>query len=382
MRRMQEWVTSHSKTVLALGAALSLLAARKLYQVLKSGPRDRLAYRVQLHRMPPDQTRFASFSSSLFLSFSSSPLLLAYRVQLHRMPPDQVNIKDTKDTVLTNGVGIEVHVRNYVCEGKQRGVVLLVHGFSWHSGYFAPLAHRLRLAGFETVAYDLMGHGVSGSVDNMRGYARYFDDWVDEFALVAKHAQKAGRAGTKLFVLAESMGGAIVLRGMLQDKVRPDGVILTGPVVRVAQAVLPPPPVVWMVRALSNLFPRQPMPAQELADTFDSAFGDRAWAARARKDSLVVFDPPRLATAAGILAACGSNAAQLEKFAPKHLLILHGTADTRTEIANSRELMQRCSCQDKELVPVTGAAHQLFQDKTDVTEAVISKILSWLNQRA
>ena len=41
--------------------------------------------------------------------------------------------------------GIQLYVRQYNVSSsiQARGVVVLVHGWTWHSGYFAPFAHYL-----------------------------------------------------------------------------------------------------------------------------------------------------------------------------------------------------------------------------------------------
>ena len=41
--------------------------------------------------------------------------------------------------------GVELYTREYVTPSgvPARGVVLLVHGFTWHSGYFQPFAEFL-----------------------------------------------------------------------------------------------------------------------------------------------------------------------------------------------------------------------------------------------
>ena len=53
-----------------------------------------------------------------------------------------------------------------------RAVVLIVHGFSWHSAYFEPLAVPLSALGVDVVAFDLQGHGESAG--EPRGYMDRF----------------------------------------------------------------------------------------------------------------------------------------------------------------------------------------------------------------
>jgi acylglycerol lipase len=283
--------------------------------------------------------------------------------------------------------GPQTYVRRWDAPRAPRGTVLLVHGFSWHSAYFAPLAARLRRDGFDVVAYDLQGHGLSGSVDaGLRGYAHAFDDWVEQLARVAAAAPRAPAATKPLLLFGESLGGALLLRTLIARRLTATaplaGVVLSAPVVRVAPEVLPPPPVVAAVKALATLLPRLQMPAQELDATYDAAFGDAAVAKASRADPLVVFDAPRLATAAGILGTTAANAAALERFSPPALLVLHGSADGRTAPANSEELVRRAACADKTLRILPGGRHQLLQDTPAITRQVMDEVAAWMAARA
>lgn len=87
--------------------------------------------------------------------------------------------------------GLELHVLRYDVPAttQVKGLVVLVHGFSWHSGYFQPLAERLTNQGLAVVAYDLRGHGHSGLVDGIRGFAHSFDDHVDDLQAVLDYAR-------------------------------------------------------------------------------------------------------------------------------------------------------------------------------------------------
>lgn len=230
------------------------------------------------------------------------------------------------------------------------------------------------------IAYDLQGHGLSGTIDGLKGYADRFDDWVRELDAVI--SQLAG----PVFLFGESMGGSIVLRALTVgqgvfpslDRIR--GVILSGPVVRVAAEVLPPPPVVFIITSLAAILPRLSVPSSEVADGFEGAFGDKVFAARAKKDPLVIFDSPRLRAAAEILGTVAKTLKGLPLIqAP--MLILHGDQDKRTHSGNSEELYAKISSTDKTLHIIQGGNHQLLQDTPSITADVMTEIENWLVAR-
>lgn len=63
-------------------------------------------------------------------------------------------------------------------------------------------------------------------------------------------------------------------------------------------ALLPVCAVVAIARFLAMFCPTLRMPAKELSQSFDESFGDKSYVSKARHDPLVIFDSPRLRTAA------------------------------------------------------------------------------------
>lgn len=193
-------------------------------------------------------------------------------------PADEHRLTGSSRVVkLINPQGVETLVRTWEAAESveasetKAATVVLVHGFSWHSQYFSKLAAALQSAGFRVVAYDLQGHGRSGQISAAKAYATRFDDWVKELGQVVRESCPIEQ---KLFLFAESMGATIVLRALTGAAAdfgaveRVDGVIFSGPVIRVAPEVLPPPPVVAVIKALATVFPLLSVPTSEVADGF------------------------------------------------------------------------------------------------------------------
>lgn len=112
-----------------------------------------------------------------------------------------------------------VHVDRHAAEGRTRGTVLLVHGAGGHGRLLAPFARPCTRAGFEVLAPDLPGYGVT----RLRaGAAPAYPEWIDLLVEVADEA--ATRGPVVLFGL--SVGGMTACR-VAERARRVDGVIAT-----------------------------------------------------------------------------------------------------------------------------------------------------------
>ena len=111
-----------------------------------------------------------------------------------------------------------------------RGVVLLIHGFPEHSLLYDKLASRLAFDGFIVYAPDLRGLGraYADEIATKIEYAKHADNDV---ARLAERIRKEHK-GLKLIAGGESMGGALAIRLAATRPDLVDGVILSGPALK------------------------------------------------------------------------------------------------------------------------------------------------------
>ena len=95
--------------------------------------------------------------------------------------------------------------RSWRPEGAARGVMILVHGFNSHSGYFEWPAEQFASQGFAAYALDHQGRGKS---EGERFYVEKFSNWVDDVNTLAGMA-RSENPGLPVFVLGHSVGGVI-----------------------------------------------------------------------------------------------------------------------------------------------------------------------------
>jgi acylglycerol lipase len=109
---------------------------------------------------------------------------------------------------------------------QPHAALLLLHGVCDYSGAFDAVGPKLVRAGIAAMAYDQRGFGATPSRGRWAGDARLVEDVAD----AARFFRTRLVAGTPLFVLGESMGGAIAIHAAasLAD-LDPAGLVLVAP---------------------------------------------------------------------------------------------------------------------------------------------------------
>jgi acylglycerol lipase len=273
---------------------------------------------------------------------------------------------------------------------KPKGILIIVHGGGWHSGYFDALATKLAEEQSIFVAsYDQPGCGYSDPEPRApKGYThiRSMDDCVDDlFEAVFWARQQASASSLPLFFLGESYGGVQVLAAALEAKnygmlSQLKGVVILGGLIKTAPSLLPPAPVISILKFLARYYPSTPAPAVDTSKTFDEAFGNKEWATIARSDPKVSLSfKPTLGAAAAILSA-GDDVLERAGEFPVPLLAIHGERDCRTQWEAVQEFVDKAGPNAK-IILLDTDGHQLLQDKPPVTDTVMNTVSSWLKDR-
>lgn len=139
-----------------------------------------------------------------------------------------------RDYLLT-GDGMRLPVRAWPAEGALRAVLIAVHGFNDYSYSYNLPAEWWQGQGITTIAYDQRGFGEAPNVGI----------WPGEELLIRDLAEMVGAVrneypGAPLYLIGESMGGAVVINALSHDGFpEVDGVILSAPAVWGWQAMNP-----------------------------------------------------------------------------------------------------------------------------------------------
>lgn len=246
-----------------------------------------------------------------------------------------------------------------------RGAVVLQHGFGEYAERYldghARLVPRLQEAGLDVWALDLWGHGCS---PGRRGVTSVRLAVRDHLAV----RELAARSGVPVVLLGHSLGGLVTAASALASPAGAAGVVLLS----AALSRPEPAPVRWALGAVAAVAPWVPIPRRRrpLAELSRVP----AVAAAAATDPMMVGGQVPVLTAATALDA----AAELwPGLAGWHLptLTVHGTADTYTDPAASRDLHDRIASPDRTLRLVDGAYHELLSD--DCADDVARLVIEW-----
>jgi alpha-beta hydrolase superfamily lysophospholipase len=110
-----------------------------------------------------------------------------------------------------------------------RAVVALAHGLGEHSLRYAPVAEALTGAGFDVVAVDHRGHGLTARSRAELGSLgpRGWDGVVDDYGRVVE-AAAASRPGRPVVALGHSLGSFVVQTYLLDHSDRLSAAVLSG----------------------------------------------------------------------------------------------------------------------------------------------------------
>ncbi len=132
--------------------------------------------------------------------------------------------------------GLELPLRSWLPEdgAPPRAVILALHGFNFYSEFFEEPAKFWAARGLATYAYDQRGFGGAPDPGRWGGTAAMTADLA-----AAARALRLRYPDTPLYLLGDSMGGAVVLAALGAAEPPPnDGVILVAPAVW-ARSTLP-----------------------------------------------------------------------------------------------------------------------------------------------
>ena len=169
---------------------------------------------------------------SLFLPPAWSAVLLAVLLSACATPQVQ-HVGEARvsprlfDDHVRMADGARLPLSAWLPVGETRGVALSLHGFNDYRRAFEETGAYLSSRGYAVYAYDQRGFGETEQTGVWPGKDRLADDLRAVLALL-----RARHPGRPLFLIGESMGGAVALHALGgSDPPRLDGLVLIAPAV-------------------------------------------------------------------------------------------------------------------------------------------------------
>ncbi|XP_047966824.1 monoacylglycerol lipase-like isoform X2 [Salvia hispanica] len=216
-----------------------------------------------------------------------------------------------------------------------------------------------------------MRHGGS---DGLHAYVHSLDDAVNDMKLFLSKVL-AENPGLPCFCFGHSTGGAIILKTVLDPKVKQHlaGIVLTSPAI----GVQPSHPIFAVLAPVfSFLFPRFQFSAANKRGVAVSRDPDALVAKYS--DPLVFTGAIRVRTGYEILRITAYLQQNLSRLAAP-FLVLHGSDDSVSDPEASQKLYKEASSSDKNIMLYEGLLHDLLFEREK--EEIMENIISWLNSR-
>lgn len=262
--------------------------------------------------------------------------------------------------------GLRIFTRTWRPAGAPRGVVVLVHGFNSHSGYYTWVAEQLVGSNLAVYAVDLRGRGKS---DGERFYVQSFSDYVSDVAMTVERA-KAREPGLPIFLLGHSAGGVVSCMYTIENQENLAGFICES----FAHQVPAPDFALAVLKGLSHVAPH----AHVLKLKNEDFSRDPKVVAAMNADPLIEHEVQPTQTVAEMVRADE----RLKRDFPLITLpvfILHGTEDHATKPAGSQFFFETAGSSDKKLELYEGHYHDLLNDVGK--EQVLGDIQGWIDAR-
>ena len=238
-------------------------------------------------------------------------------------------------------------------DGNPKAVIVALHGFNDYGNFFALPGEYLSERGVASYAYDQRGFGATSKAGLWPGAAAMKDD-LRVFARLVR----ARHPDTPLYLLGESMGGAVILSAAAEAPLDADGVILSAPAVwgRVAMP--------WYQRFALWLGARTMPWAKVSGRGLDIVPSDNVEMLRALGRDALVIKETRVDAIHGLVSLMDEALEAAPRFEAK-ALILYGRKDEIIPKAPTRLMLERFSAPQRARQRVAFYAegyHMLLRD--------------------
>lgn len=245
--------------------------------------------------------------------------------------------------------------------------VVLVHGYTDHSGRYEKLANYFNEKKINVFCFDLRGHGQS---EGERTSINSFNEYVDDLKEFINYLNLK----TPFYLLGHSMGGLISINYALKrTNSLIKGLILSAP--SLIQNASASPLKIKLVLFLSTLFPKKRTKIKinskylsskkEVIDVYNN-------------DPLVFNIGAKMKFLGELMRAMNSIPLSISDLNIP-VIIFHDKDDKLSNFAGSELLIKECKSEDKRLDVLTNRGHELLQGEESTI--IMDNIVVWISKK-
>ncbi len=262
--------------------------------------------------------------------------------------------------------GVRLPMRSWPL-AKPKAIIIAVHGFNDYSNAFTGAGKYFKKRGIATYAYDQRGFGEGPQTGVWAGEQNLTRDVYDFTIAMSKRYPKA-----PIFLMGESMGGAVVMLAEKEHPLPVSGIVLSAPAVWGSDTM----PVVYRILlwGMAHTLPEAKMTGKNLKIR---ASNNIPMLRQLGKDPLVI-------KATRVDAIYGLTHLMDDAYAaPEHIktrsLLLYGFKDQVIPRAPIDDIKDRFATPTKTIF-YDGGYHMLTRDLQG--ESVLSDVAGWVLKRA
>lgn len=254
---------------------------------------------------------------------------------------------------------------------KQVGIVVALHGLSLEHSSYDALGKELADAGFCTVAFDVRGFGVYRQA--LGAEQLDFDSCMRDLQLLVG-AIRGDSPGVPLFMLGESMGGAIAVQFAARNPQLVDGLVASVPAgKRFKQGSM-------TLKVALHFLDNKHRPFDVGIDVINQATHDpqlkQAWRSDPKTRNLL--SPHELIT---FQSMCDRNIEHARRITATPVIMFQGVSDGLVKPEATYDLFRAVASKDKSLVMVGNAEHLIFEEGC-FSQAVLKGLVAWMEAHA
>jgi alpha-beta hydrolase superfamily lysophospholipase len=258
--------------------------------------------------------------------------------------------------------------RYWPAESPGNRIVLVLHGIGYHSGPYKVIADALNPRGIDVYGLDARGHGLSCG---RRGYLGAPAQTSEDVSAMV-HFLKQQHPSARLYLLGESMGGALALDYM-KDSSDIGGLILLAPALNVNSAQLFRRGNLALLPFF--LFARRHPAISLVGKRLDESCRDPQWIAERQADPLA-YKKVSFGYLGDIKALVKDWRTQIAPRVHVPTLIIQGEQDRIVSQKDCREFPERLAATDKTFKTYPNVRHTTLWDPE--TPAILDAVRHWI----